>query len=83
MSQSLADSGVPMSSFTLLSSSFLLAGSSVSRISRACWNSLAAYYTKQSEANKCKAPTISGRLPYKSYSALHVKEGLQPIQCAF
>lgn len=43
MSQSLADSGVPVSSFPPLSSSFLLAGSSASRISKACWNSLAAY----------------------------------------
>lgn len=43
MSQSLVDSGVPLSSFPLLSSSFLQAGSSASRISKACWNSLAAY----------------------------------------
>lgn len=43
MSQSLVDSGVPLSSFPLMSSSFLLAGSSASRISKACWNSLAAY----------------------------------------
>ncbi|TNN42051.1 hypothetical protein EYF80_047774 [Liparis tanakae] len=43
MSQSLADSGDPMSSFPLLSSSFFIIGSSESRMSKACWNSLAAY----------------------------------------
>lgn len=56
MSQSLADSDDPLSSFPPLSSSFLLAGSSPSRISKACWNSLAAYWTQKSERCYSQSP---------------------------
>lgn len=66
MSQSFVDSDVPLSSFPLLSSSLLLAGSSASRISKACWNSLAAYWTQsQNTVIPSHYQYLTGFLGYK------------------
>lgn len=43
ISQSVVESFNPLSSFMYFSKSLLLIGSSISRISKACWCSLAAY----------------------------------------